>query len=453
MGASEPVEPTESGAALSSPPDFLVERTGGPTAAREFRGRPFNQSARSLSNVEFRRFGAGALVFDKHFAEADGLGPTFNATSCLSCHLDGDEPDVAEPGEVGPGLLIRLSVPGVADNGGPLGEPTYGLQLQDRAVSGAAPEGAIEVDWEASSMRYPDGTVVELRRPRFSISALLAGSLHPDTLVSPRITPTMTGMGLLEAIPEADLVAAADPEDADGDGISGRVNRVWDVSQNALRLGRFGWKAGQPTVLQQSAAALHDDLGITTSLFPDFCFNQGSACRAMSGTNATAGGASGVEMSDADFADQLFYNRTLAVPVARNVGDPAVVRGANTFVEVGCSSCHTPIQRSGDDEVAGLSNVTFHPYTDLLLHDMGPALADGRPEFEATGSEWRTPPLWTIGRRSEVTTYHNYLHDGRARTLEEAILWHGGEAEGSRDRFMGLSKARRVDLLAFLASL
>ncbi|MCB1284422.1 MAG: di-heme oxidoredictase family protein [Microthrixaceae bacterium] len=446
-------------------PDFLVERLGGPTSAREFRGRPFNQSARSLSNEEFRRFGSGALVFDRHFVAEDGLGPVFNADSCLSCHLDGvDDSDAAtmddegetvqreqggagRGGDPGPGLLLRLSVPGASADGSPNPEPTYGLQLQDQAVGPASAEGTVKVTWSTETVTYPDGTTVELRRPRFDIDELSSGPLAADAMTSPRIAPTMTGMGLLEAIPEAALRAAGDPDDADGDGISGRVNEVWDRSTATTTVGRFGWKAGQPTVLQQSAAALHDDMGMTNRVFPATCDNQGSACDPTSHDDAA------VDLDDERLDLQVFYNRTLAVPIARNLDDPAVIRGANTFVEIGCSSCHTTTQRSGPDEVAGLANVEFHPFTDLLLHDMGPGLADGRPEFGASGSEWRTPPLWTVGRRGEVTGFENFLHDGRARTIEEAILWHGGEAEAVRGRFMALAQRRRHDLIEFIGAL
>lgn len=428
-------------------PDFLVERTGGTTAAREFRGRPFNQSARSLKNVEFRRFGTGAIVFDRHFTADEGLGPTFNEDSCLSCHLDGEEFKDHTEDDPGPGLLLRLSIPGVDVHGGPLPEPTYGLQLQTSKVAGAVAEGRLDVEWEYRSGRYPDGTRYELRAPTFTVTDLAGGPLADDVLTSGRIAPPMTGLGLLEAIPIEALEAAADPDDRDGDGISGRLNRVWDRTAQQLVIGRFGWKAGQPTVRQQSVAALHDDMGITTPDVPDTCHNQGSLCVVEPGADAEP------DMNLVDLDDQVFYNRTIAVPIARNLDDEAVVRGANRFVDIGCSACHTTTQRSGRDEVEGLAEQTFHPFTDLLLHDMGPGLADGRPEFDAGGSEWRTAPLWAFGRRAETTEFHSFLHDGRARDAEEAILWHDGEAKASRTRFMALSAEQRRDLLAFLAAL
>ena len=433
--------------ARESAPDFLVERLGGTTSAREFRGRPFNQSARSLNNAEFRRFGTGALVFDAHFTAEQGLGPVFNEDSCLSCHLDGVVFKEHTDDDPGPGLLLRLSVPGTSEHGGPVPEPTYGLQLQTSKVVGATAEGRLDVEWEYRSGRYPDGTEYELRAPTFTVSDLAGGPLAADVLTSARIAPPMTGMGLLEAIPVASLEAAADPEDADGDGISGRLNQVWDSASDSTMAGRFGWKAGQPTVRQQSVGALHDDMGITSPDVPENCHNQGSLCTVEPGADDEP------EMSATDMDDQVFYNRTIAVPIARNVDDAAVVRGANRFVDVGCSSCHTTTQRSGDDEVAGLAGQTFHPFTDLLLHDLGDGLADGRPEFEASGQEWRTAPLWALGRRAETTGFSSFLHDGRARDFEEAILWHDGEARASRRAFMALTRQERSDLLAFLAAL
>ena len=430
-------------------PDFLVERTGGGTSAREFRGRPFNQSARSLTNKDFARFGTGAIVFDRAFTEADGLGPAFNENSCLTCHLDGEVKVSHREGDPGPGLLLRLSVPGVGAHGGPKPEPTYGLQLQTDAVGGAKAEGRIDVAWTEQAGRYPDGTRFSLRTPRFRATDLAFGPMAADTMTSARIAPPMTGMGLLEGISEADVLAKADPGDANHDGISGRPNRVWDSTAQATVLGRFGWKAAQPTTRQQSVAALLGDMGVTSPDAPDICEGQGTACQR--GTGAGAVGA--VDMSAADLADQVFYNLTIAVPIARHVKQSEVIRGANSFVAVGCSACHTTTQHTGANAISGLANQTFHPFTDLLLHDMGPGLSDGRPDFQATGSEWRTAPLWALGRRAEVTKFHSLLHDGRARTIEEAVLWHGGEASAARKRFMELPAVQRADLLAFLSSL
>jgi len=429
--------PTERAADRSPEVPFLDLKLGGDTTAKALRGRPYNQSARNLTNAQLRTFGAGANTFDADMVEPE-LGPAFNSNSCLGCHHDGLQGDV-DPDQP-PGLLVRVSMPGEDERGVPLPEPTYGLQLQ---TDGPAGEGTVTVTYEPVEHRWADGSTSTIHRIAAAMD-LRHGPLAPGALTSLRMAPPIVGLGLLEAIPDEELVAAADPDDADGDGISGRVNRVWDQRLGTTVIGRFGWKAGQPTVHQQTVVALHDDMGITTSDVPDTCAHQGSACRPA---------AEPIELDDADLADLVFYNRTIAVPIARDAGSTAVRRGAALFEQVGCASCHTPTHTAGDDPVAAVAGQTFHAYTDLLLHDMGPGLADGRPEFLASGSEWRTAPLWGLSRRKEVTGSPALLHDGRARNVTEAILWHGGEASAARRAFERLSKPDRRDLLAFLGSL
>ncbi len=430
-------------------PDFLVVRLGASTSAREFRGRPFHQSARSLDNAEFLRFGKGAVSFNEQMTAAEGVGPTLNENSCLSCHLDGIR-GVDKPADLpGPGLLLRLSVPGETATGAPRPDPIYGGQLQTDAISGARREGTLAVTWAKVEGNYPDGTHFELRAPTFVVIDPAAGPLSPETMTSPRVAPPIIGLGLLEAIPEAEIRAGADPDDRNHDGVSGRVNTVWDNLTKSPMLGRFGWKAGQATVRQQSAGALHDDMGVTSVEFPDPCSGQGSLCA----DPLKPGETRAPEMAASILDAQIFYNRTIAVPIARNVDQPAVRRGAQRFVDTGCAACHTTTQHSGDSDVAGLAHLTFHPFTDLLLHDMGEGLADHRPEFDASGTEWRTPPLWGLSRRIEVYGYPSMLHDGRARTAEEAILWHAGEATIAKNHFMQLDKASRDDLVAFLGSI
>jgi CxxC motif-containing protein (DUF1111 family) len=295
--------------------------------------------------------------------------------------------------------------------------------------------------------RFGDGTPYTLLQPTYIIEDLAFGPLHPDIMVSPRVAPAMVGLGLLEAVPEAAILALADPEDRDGDGISGRPNMVLDLRTGETALGRFGWKAGQPTVEQQAAAAFNGDIGITSLLFPaENCPEPQTACR-----GAVSGGQP--EIPEDRLARLAFYARTLAVPAMRNVSDPEVRRGAELFLSGGCSSCHTPRFETGEHETAALSNQTIFPYTDLLLHDMGEGLADNRPESEASGQEWRTPPLWGIGLVETVNGHTRFLHDGRARNLTEAILWHGGEATGSREFFRNLSAEDRAALVRFLKSL
>jgi CxxC motif-containing protein (DUF1111 family) len=270
-------------------------------------------------------------------------------------------------------------------------------------------------------------------------------------MLSPRLAQPLLGLGLLEAIPEADILALADPDDADGDGISGRANRVWDPESQQMQLGRFGHKASQATVLAQTATAFNEDIGITSPLLPEEnCGVQQPLCQqAPSGRDK-----SGFEIDEQRLRLAAFFTRHIAVPAARGWGDAAVERGREQFFAAGCASCHTPGHTTG--EVAGdasLSGQRIWPYTDLLLHDMGEGLADGRPVFAASGREWRTPPLWGLGLAEQVNGNRRFLHDGRARNLLEAILWHGGEALAAREAVRQLDADDRRDLIRFLASL
>ena len=373
----------------------------------------------------------------------------FNAQACSSCHvLDGRGVPPTPTGDTVPiGLLLRLSVPGETPTGAPADHPVYGGQLQDRSVLGVPAEGTLDVSFTTVEGTYADGTPYTLVAPTFAIGDPQFGELGDDTMFSPRLAPQVIGMGLLEEIPADDILAAADPDDTDGDGISGRPNRVWDEGAEALVLGRFGWKANVATVEQQIAGAFHGDLGITSSLHPEQdCTDVQEAC-------AAAIGGGDPELIDEQLANVTFYGRTLSVPAMRDVDSPEVIDGAALFDSFGCASCHTPTHHTGDSDVATLANQEIHPYTDLLLHDMGPGLADGRPDFEATGEEWRTPPLWGIGLVDDLAGARYLLHDGRAATIEEAILWHGGEGEDAATAFREAAVEDRRRLLAFVEAL
>jgi CxxC motif-containing protein (DUF1111 family) len=325
--------------------------------------------------------------------------------------------------------------------------PSYGGQLQDRAVLDVPAEGAVRRLYVEEPGEYADGEPYTLRRPMNEFEDLAYGAISMDVLVSPRLAPPVFGSGLLEAIPESALLAAADPDDSDGDGVSGRPNMVTDAVTGETTLGRFGWKANVATVEEQVSAAFSGDIGITSALFPDEdCTSVQTECAA-----APTGGDPEIP---ADRLEKVvFYIRTLAVPARRNLDSPDVAAGADLFTELGCAGCHQPRQETGESEITALADQVIFPFTDLLLHDMGPALADGRPDQEATGSEWRTPPLWGLGLTETVSGATFFLHDGRARSVEEAILWHGGEAERSADGFRSLSSEQRSRLLAFLESL
>jgi CxxC motif-containing protein (DUF1111 family) len=448
------------GASVDGPTmDALRTPLGGAATVTVSSANAFAQPAPTLATTDLRRFTFGNRLFNTRWVAApasvdgfDGLGPVFNRVSCSSCHTrDGRGQPPAGPGAPFESMLVRLSQPGVGAHGGVRPVPGYGDQLNEKAVAGVPAEGRTVVEYAERAGRYADGTPYSLAAPTYRFTDLAFGPLPVDVLVSPRVAPPVFGLGLLEAVPEASIVARADPDDADADGISGRPNRVWDEAAQAVALGRFGWKANQPSVRQQNAGAALGDLGLTTRLFPreNVAEGQDAAAHAPSG-----GRDGGPELAD-DLLDRLtFYVQALAVPAARNVEDPAVRGGARLFAALHCAACHTPTLVTADQpDVPSLSWQVIHPFTDLLLHDMGPELADGRPDFEATGSEWRTPPLWGVGLTAAVNRHTRFLHDGRARSLEEAVLWHGGEGAAAREGFTRLEAGERRALIAFLESL
>ncbi|MCB0070169.1 MAG: c-type cytochrome [Caldilineaceae bacterium] len=416
----------------------------------------FGQPAPGLEREDELFFFVGNSFFNQNWVQApasttarDGLGPLFNSRSCAGCHFkDGRGRPPAFQGELPVGFLLRLSVPGHDLHHAPAPEPNYGLQLQEAAIDGVAAEGSVRIEYTPVAGAFVDGTPYELRRPSYTVDDLAYGPLDPEVMLSPRVANQMIGLGLLEAIDEADLLANADPTDRDGDGISGRPNQVWDIYNNRMALGRFGWKANQPHVLQQVASAFAGDMGITTGLLPQV------ACRPAQTDCLAAPDGGAPEIADDDLLKVVLYAGALAVPARRDWDDATVRRGQTLFHELGCASCHTPKFTTGiHPTIPALSHQTIYPYTDLLLHDMGEELADGRPDFLATGQEWRTPPLWGIGLVPTVNGHTRYLHDGRARTLMEAVLWHGGEAAPARDRVLTLPAEDRDALIRFLESL
>ena len=444
--------PAEPGEALS----------GGATTVRQSDHNAFSLPSANLAPSRRLDFAVGNSFFRNPWVIApstttarDGLGPLFNTNACQNCHIkDGRGHPPGPDALSAASMLVRLSLPAGAEHAetlerlGVLAEPTYGGQLQDMANPGIAPEGKVRVSYSLHSLKFADGHSVELRQPALEISQLGYGPLHPDTQFSARIAPPMIGLGLLEAIPAAAILANADPDDADGDGISGRANRVWDDALQRSVLGRFGWKAGQPTLNQQNAHAFAGDMGLTSGLLAhDDCSAGQTDCR-----SARHGGEP--EVSDSILASVLFYSRNLGVPARRDLDSPQVLAGKGLFHQAGCQRCHTPqFTTASDAAEPELANQTIRPYSDLLLHDMGPGLADKRSEFLASGREWRTPPLWGIGLTETVNGHTQLLHDGRARDLLEAILWHGGEAEAAKQQVLTFDADERAALLAFLNSL
>lgn len=400
---------------------------------------------RPLPNLQGERrapFFVGNSFFNQNWVAApastagrDGLGPLFNSRSCSTCHFkDGRS---AAPAEDQPftTTILRISLPGPA--GEPVPDPVYGGQIQGSALPEVTPEAEVRVAYETVTGTFPDGEEYSLRRPDYRLENPGYGPVSNDLLISPRIAPAVTGLGLLESVPESILLEMADPEDRDQDGISGRVNRVRDGA-----VGRFGWKAEQATVTGQVAAAFQGDMGLTTTLLPE------ENHTAMQDPRLENGGSP--EVSEKILNSVAYYCRTLAVPAARKGPE----RGEQLFSQLQCAACHTPELTTGtSSDFPELSGQTIQPYTDLLLHDLGGALGDNRPVFQASGSEWRTPPLWGVGLIPKVNGHSFLLHDGRARNLTEAILWHGGEAQASREKFHSLPKADRRALIEFIESL
>jgi CxxC motif-containing protein (DUF1111 family) len=441
---------------------------GGETTAFNRTSQGFGQPAPNLTEKELKLHILGDRAFDATFVTPPapinaGLGPQFNNASCIACHIR-DGRGMPTKGS----LLVRVSLPmsqlaGQSEGrsastsaqsaslfqvdpkssvtlteasvslGNALPVPGLGTQIQDQAVYGVQPKANVGVEWKEQSGTYGDGQPFQLRSPQLDITLPDGKPLPSNVLTSLRLPPPVFGRGLLEAIPEKTIVALADPGDRNKDGISGKVNRVWDVRQQKLVLGRFGLKANNPNLLQQTAAAYVNDMGITNPLFPE---KDGSH-----------------EIDQKTLDASTFYTQTLSVPARTLINDPGVKKGEKLFAQANCAVCHIATLQTGDHSVKAIAHQTIHPYTDLLLHDMGKGLADGRPDFDATGQEWRTPPLWGLGLTQAVLPYSGYLHDGRAQTLEESILWHGGEAEASKEMFRQMSGGDRKALVRFLNSL
>ena len=436
-----------------------------------------NAFSLSSGNMNFKReldFKIGNSIFRRNWVSApastdstDGLGPLFNSRACQACHLKdgrGHPPLSTQVPEDSGSMLVRLSVPAAsasdkekleAHSVNSLPEPTYGGQLQDRSIQGHKAEGKLKIEYTERPVTLAGGEVVNLRAPHYQLVDLGYGPISPDVMISPRVAPPMIGLGLLEAVPEEQILANADPDDQDKDGISGKPQRVWSREQEKVTLGRFGWKAGVATIAQQAAEAFAGDIGISSTMMPfpsgDCTEKQPDCLAAPSGVSPKHDNA---EVRDELFDLVTFYSQNLAVPPRRNPSAPEVLKGKELFYKSGCADCHTPKFMTGD--VPGqphLSRDLIYPYTDMLLHDMGEGLADRRPEGAADGYEWRTPPLWAVGLTETVSGHTLFLHDGRARNITEAILWHEGEGKASRDAFAELSKEDRERLVAFVNSL
>lgn len=438
---------------------------GGATSVNNVGRNAYSMPSANLSPMRKIDFSMGNSFFKNPWVAApasttarDGLGPLFNTNSCQSCHIkDGRGHAPIGKNDSAVSMLVRLSIPATAAQAqqviyhGVKPEPIYGGQLQDMALPGIDPEGNIEVSYTNVTVELNGGEKVVLRQPNLAITNLAYGDMQGDVMLSARVAPPMIGLGLLEAIDAQVLLANIDPDDTNNDGISARANLVWDKKQQQSVLGRFGWKAGMPTLDQQNAGAFAGDMGLTSHFnLRDDCSEAQIECLNL----PDGGNLAGHEVDEKILSMVLFYTRNLAVPMRRKYDDPEVAQGKNIFHQSGCAGCHIPsFVTSKSAAEPELASQVIYPYSDLLLHDMGDKLSDNRPEFLATGSEWRTPPLWGIGLANVVNKEASFLHDGRARNILEAILWHGGEAQSARDNVVNLSPENRAALIQFVNSI
>lgn len=456
--------------------DPLGERTGGATTVHANGRNAFSFPLANLSDDERARFVVGNSFFRRNWVEApasttarDGLGPHFIARSCGGCHVQdgrGAPPDFRSglnpAHDPTVGLLIRLSVPGVGAHGGVVPDPVYGDQFNNAAIQGVRPEGRVAMHWTPVQGRFADGTRYTLQQPHYRLTDLGYGPLAKGVMLSPRVAPQLAGVGLLEAIAASDIERNAAEQAAQPGPIKGQPNRVWDAFAQQMMIGRFGWKANVATLAHQTAGAFLGDIGITSRANPqEACTPSQKDCLAAprGGTAASQPASEGtVEIDDRTLGDVVFYQATLAPAARRQAADPQVVRGQQLFAQAQCATCHRPSYVTAEGPFPALTSDKLRqqriwPYTDLLLHDMGEALADHRPDFAANGRQWKTPPLWGVGLIRDVNGHQRLLHDGRANGVLEAILWHGGEAELSRRHVLQWSRADREALVAFVESL
>jgi CxxC motif-containing protein (DUF1111 family) len=422
-------------------------------------------------DVEDRfHFALGEIVFRKQWVSApasttssDGLGPLYNARTCAQCHPGGErgqpEPDLLRG--LRSTLVLRLSIPPrtAAEQAllserkaNVVPEPTYGLQLQPFALQGHRIEGHLEVIYEEVPVEMADGEKVLLRSPSYRVVNLGYGPLHAHVMTSARVAPPLIGLGLLELVPEEQIL---ERENNSGDGRAGKASRIWSDEQGKVVLGRFGWKAGVPSLSRQVAEAFAFDLGISSSLIKqpagDCTMRQLECRQAPDGRSAPHGG---YELADALLELVTSYVANAGVRKQPSRAPRRTADGEALFHAMGCAVCHRPSLDTGTTSgPSHLRGRQIWPYTDLLLHDMGEGLADGRPDELADGRMWRTAPLWGVGRPQTPDGRQTFLHDGRARSLQEAILWHGGEAQAARDAFARLTATQRRALIEFLKSL
>lgn len=437
-----------------------------------FSKNAFSKPSVNLDNESRLDFFLGESFFSRMWVIApsstqasDGLGPLYNARSCMSCHPNnGRALAPFKHADDASMLVARVSIPvqsnnlklqRIADRVSYVPEPTYGMQMQYFAIPGHKAESRLQVYYKESRITLGDGSVVRLRKPQYDFMQLNYGALHSQVRISPRVAPQLIGLGLLAAIDEQEILSRHDPDDHNADGISGRVNRVWSQDTKKVQVGRFGYKASVSSINEQTQSAFSRDLGLSVPYFSDAygdCTSRQTECIAAPNGNSPQYENLEVHQQVVDLVNTYVSN--IDVPEQRRVSKDSVLAGKKLFEQIGCNACHTPsyqLTATTSSEEGRFQSIS--PYTDLLLHDMGEGLADHFPEGEASGREWRTAPLWGIGLTKYVSGQAQFLHDGRARSLIEAILWHGGEAQTHRDKVISLDRASREQLLTFIESL
>jgi len=460
--------------------------SGGNASVKKIKSDAFSQNSNNMVSIEkIKTFNIGDDFFNNPWvggsastSSRDGLGGLFNNNACQDCHIrDGrghapiDENDTdfdsilfrtakANLGFEEESLLLHSLKANVPDR-------YFGSQLQQHGISGVSPEVNLRVSYQEKVVNFIDGSRVVLRVPKWKITSYKPEqNFEENTVFSARVAPPMIGLGLLALISEADILKKEDINDVDADGISGKANYVWSTNNQKMSLGRFGWKAGQPSILEQSADAFVNDMGLTNRLHQqEKCTETQAECLSAPNGNGDSVNDYNFEVSDIILNAITFYSTHLAVPERRDAYSEQVLTGKALFHQANCQSCHTPSYTTMvDQNQIELSEQIIFPYTDMLLHDMGEDLADftleNKPasaemlyEFLATATEWRTPPLWGLGLTKTVDPAASFLHDGRANTIMEAILWHGGEAESAKNKVLTFNQAEREALLAFLNDL
>lgn len=408
---------------------------------------------KNLSDEEYDKFILGRSFFKIPWVEApsattarDGLGPHFNANTCNSCHPNNGRGNLYnKKGQISRSLIAKVSIKNDGSElhkelekmNGLIPEPTYGGQIGINAIHGVKFEAKPHIKYEEIEVKFPDGEIDTIYKPTYSLKNLQYGKLHKDTIITFRLAPSLNGLGLIEDISNEEILKNVDIKDRDNDGISGKANFVYSPITKKIELGRYSWKASNTTIKHQSAAAAHNDMGLTTTIFPkDPCTKIQSDCIDAPKSRDL------IDIPDFRLEAIEFYIKNRVTYNAKKTA--SYNEGLKVFKSIGCVKCHI-------DSFITKSGIKISPFTDMLLHDMGEGLSDGRSEFLANGKEWRTPPLWGLSLHEKINKEKpKLLHDGRANNFQEAILWHDGEAKGAKENYMNLDKETREKLIKFL---